>query len=108
MKGSPEKIRELSDPATIPLNYHSILNKLAKSGYRVIACGSRPLKCSYRNLFKLEREKVESNLQFIGFLIMENKLKPISKQIISTLTEAGVRNIMATGDNILTAISVSR
>ena len=39
---------------------------------------------------------------------MENKLKPISKSIISNLKEAGVRNIMATGDNILTAISVSR
>lgn len=39
---------------------------------------------------------------------MENKLKPQSQGILSTLTTNSVRTIMATGDNVLTAISVAK
>ena len=39
---------------------------------------------------------------------MENKLKPATSQVISTLNDCNVRQIMATGDNVLTAISVAR
>jgi cation-transporting ATPase 13A2 len=39
---------------------------------------------------------------------MENKLKPVTKDTISTLNECKIRTIMATGDNTLTAISVGR
>jgi len=39
---------------------------------------------------------------------MQNKLKPVTINIIQTLNEAKIRTIMATGDNVLTAISVGR
>jgi len=39
---------------------------------------------------------------------MENKLKPATIGAISTLNTCNIRTIMATGDNILTAISVGR
>ena len=39
---------------------------------------------------------------------MQNKLKPVTTQIIQQLNEANIRTIMATGDNVLTAISVGR
>ncbi len=51
---------------------------------------------------------MEENLDFIGFIIFENKLKPTTTGVIEELSEAGIRNIMCTGDNILTAISVAR
>lgn len=57
---------------------------------------------------KLTRAEVESNLKFLGFIIFENKLKPSTSQVISELNHAGIRNVMCTGDNILTAISVAR
>ena len=41
-----------------------------------------PLKHDYRKLFELDREDFEKNIKFTGFLIMENKLKPITKTII--------------------------
>ena len=47
-------------------------------------------------------------MQFLGFLIMQNKLKPVTVSVIETLNEANIRTIMATGDNVLTAISVGR
>ena len=39
---------------------------------------------------------------------MENKLKPITIDIIEQLKHANIRTIMVTGDNALTAISVGR
>ena len=39
---------------------------------------------------------------------MENKLKPVTNQIIEKLKSAEVEPIMATGDNVLTAISVAQ
>jgi cation-transporting ATPase 13A3/4/5 len=39
---------------------------------------------------------------------MENKLKSVTKNTITTLNECKIRTIMATGDNTLTAISVGR
>ena len=56
----------------------------------------------------MKREYVESDLTFLGLLIMENRLKPKTTEVIQKLTECDVRTIMATGDNILTAISVAR
>lgn len=39
---------------------------------------------------------------------MQNKLKPATSGVIEILNEANIRTIMATGDNVLTAISVGR
>jgi len=56
----------------------------------------------------MKRDTAEKDLVFLGLLIMENKLKPVTSSIITQLNECKIRTIMATGDNILTAISVSR
>lgn len=39
---------------------------------------------------------------------MENKLKPESTEVLQDLQECEVKCTMATGDNILTAVSVAR
>jgi len=62
-----------------------------------LGCASRTLKISFRNIDKIERNDVECNLTFLGFLIMENKLKPITSEIISNLQQANIRTIMVTG-----------
>ena len=51
---------------------------------------------------------MESNLTFLGLLIMENKMKSVTTEVIENLEECEVNTIMATGDNILTAISIAR
>jgi len=56
----------------------------------------------------MKREEVESDLEFAGFIIFENKLKPTSAGVIEELGQANIRRVMCTGDNILTAISVGR
>jgi cation-transporting ATPase 13A3/4/5 len=85
------------------------LNYYTHKGYRVIACATRyERKLSWMKVQKLTRAEAESNLEFAGFIIFENKLKSTTTDVISELNQAGIRNAMCTGDNILTAISVAR
>jgi len=56
----------------------------------------------------MKREEAESGLDFVGFIIFENKLKDSTAGVLDELTDAGIRKVMCTGDNILTAISVAR
>jgi cation-transporting ATPase 13A2 len=56
----------------------------------------------------MKRDEAESGLEFIGFIIFENKLKPSTTGVLDELSKAGIRKVMCTGDNILTAISVAR
>ena len=63
---------------------------------------------NYRKVMNVSRDKVECNLKFLGLLIMENKLKSQTTGVIEILKDCNVRTVMATGDNVLTAISVAR
>ncbi|XP_039967667.1 probable cation-transporting ATPase 13A3 isoform X2 [Bactrocera tryoni] len=109
-KGSPEMMQQLCQPSTLPENYSKQLAFFAKRGYRVIAMAFKPLsfKMSYIKAQRLAREIVESDLEFLGFVVMENRLKPDTSEVIASLTNANIRTVMITGDNLLTAISVAR
>lgn len=94
---------------SVPSDYEDLLSYYTHKGYRVIACATKyERKLSWMKVQKMTRMDVESNLEFIGFIIFENKLKPSTASVISELNQAGIRNVMCTGDNILTAISVAR
>ena len=56
----------------------------------------------------MTRLDVESNLDFVGFIIFENKLKPTTAAVLEELLMSNIGVVMVTGDNILTAISVAR
>lgn len=56
----------------------------------------------------MKRSEAESQLDFIGLIIFENKLKPSTQGVLEVLEKAHIRKLMCTGDNILTAISVAR
>jgi len=56
----------------------------------------------------MQRQEAESELEFIGFIIFENKLKDQTTEVIEELNQAEIRQVMCTGDNILTAVSVAR
>jgi cation-transporting ATPase 13A3/4/5 len=109
-KGAPEKMIEAGIllPETIPVNFDAVLEKYTKDGKRVLALATKVLKEKYPDIMIAEQKDLEKGLTFIGFLIMENKLKPITKKIIGDLHKAQIKTIMVTGDNALTAISVAR
>lgn len=109
-KGSPEMISTLCRPDTIPIDFHQILDIYAQQGYRIIAVAYKPLaaKVNYPKIQRISREKIECDLEFLGFVILENRLKADTTSVISSLMRANLRTIMVTGDNILTALSVAK
>lgn len=56
----------------------------------------------------MPREELEVNLEFLGLIVLENRLKKETTASINELNDADIRCIMVTGDNLLTAISVGR
>lgn len=101
-KGAPEVMVDICDPATIPQDFEELLHHYTHGGYRVIACAYKPVKSVG------DRELVERDLTFCGFIVFENKLKPATSPTLAELAAARIRTIMCTGDNVLTAISVGR
>lgn len=109
VKGAPECMPEICRPESFPSDYDELLSYYTHRGFRVIACARKTIpKISWLKIQKMKRAEAESNLDFIGFIIFENKLKPTTSGVLEVLGKAGIRKLMCTGDNILTAISVAR
>ncbi|EGP85061.1 uncharacterized protein MYCGRDRAFT_46026 [Zymoseptoria tritici IPO323] len=109
VKGAPEAMKDICRPESFPADYDDLLAYYTHRGFRVIACATKHIfKLNWLKVQKMKREDAESNLDFAGFIIFENKLKETSTEIIEELTDANIRTVMCTGDNILTAISVAR
>jgi cation-transporting ATPase 13A3/4/5 len=109
VKGAPEVMKDICRPSSIPPDFEDLLTYYTHKGFRVIACASKYMsRLTWDRLEKMERSEVESSLDLTGFIVFENKLKDITTQVIAELNEAKMRNVMCTGDNILTAISVAR
>lgn len=93
----------------MPSNFHADLNALTVQGFRVIACGSKyisPESCLDINTYT--RKEAEKDLIFKGLIVLENRLKPETAPSLKALRAASFRNVMITGDNVLTAIAVAR
>lgn len=93
----------------VPPDFASVLHEYTSEGYRVIALAHKTLhRLPYTKVQRLSREAAECNLNFLAFVIMENRLKPETSPIIETLNSACIKTVMVTGDNMLTALSVAR
>jgi len=51
----------------------------------------------HSQMSKLPREAVEQNLEFLGLVILENRLKQPTTPVIMELREANIRVLMITG-----------
>ncbi|KZC11791.1 putative cation-transporting ATPase 13A3 [Dufourea novaeangliae] len=107
-KGSPEMILSLSKPETIPKDIMFSLKRYTEQGYRVIAMGRTEFIEDAAKITKLSRDAVEQNLEFLGLVIMENRLKAPTIPVIKELRSADIHVLMITGDNIQTAVSVAK
>ncbi|ODQ78269.1 hypothetical protein BABINDRAFT_162923 [Babjeviella inositovora NRRL Y-12698] len=103
VKGAPEVMVDICNPETLPSNFQELLRFYTHNGYRVIACAGKLVK-----QVSVDRDDAESQLDFLGFIVFENKLKASTKGTLAELRQAQLRTVMCTGDNILTAISVGR
>ncbi|KAK1344026.1 hypothetical protein QTO34_014584 [Cnephaeus nilssonii] len=110
MKGAPEVIASLCKPETIPVDFENVLEDYTKQGFRVIALAHRKLesKLTWHKVQNISRDAIENNMDFMGLIIMQNKLKRETPAVLEDLHKANIRTVMVTGDNMLTAVSVAR
>ncbi|XP_061189537.1 polyamine-transporting ATPase 13A3-like isoform X2 [Saccostrea echinata] len=109
-KGAPEKIASLCLQETVPHEFPDILHRYTIQGYRVIALAYKKLdpKLTWHQAQRISRDKVEFDMNFLGMIVLQNKLKLQTKPVIHKLGDAKIRTVMVTGDMIQTAISVAR
>jgi cation-transporting ATPase 13A3/4/5 len=100
-KGAPEKIASLCKPETIPSEFAETLEQYTEKGYRVLAFACRSLEgFKYLKLQRVSRQELEKDLTLLGFLVMENRLKPPTTSIINELKLANIRTVMVTGKRV--------
>ncbi|KAI1289645.1 Polyamine-transporting ATPase 13A3 [Halotydeus destructor] len=109
LKGAPEKVVSFCDPSTVPRDWETVLESYARDGLRVIAAAHRVLEDGdLKTILHMPREDLETEMTFDGFLIFANRLKDETGPALAELRSVDIRTIMATGDNMLTAVSVAR
>lgn len=110
LKGAPEVVAGLCREDTVPEDFTQTLEAYTRQGFRVIALAHRQLeaKLSWHKVQNLNRDLLENNMEFLGLIIMQNKLKEQTAGVLEDLRRANIRTVMVTGDNMLTAISVAR
>ncbi|KAI0467635.1 hypothetical protein F4859DRAFT_506591 [Xylaria cf. heliscus] len=110
VKGAPETIMEML--VTVPADYEETYKYFTRRGSRVLALAYKQLtvdsELGSSKINDLKREKVEADLNFAGFLVLQCPLKDDAKQAVQMLNESSHRVVMITGDNPLTAVHVAR
>jgi K+-transporting ATPase ATPase B chain len=86
MKGAPDSIRGLV--RKVPPNYEEILNEISQAGDTPIA--------------------IERNKEMLGLIRLKDVLKSEIKEKIQDVKAMGIRPVMITGDQPLTARSIAR
>ncbi|KAK7082436.1 hypothetical protein SK128_023001 [Halocaridina rubra] len=110
IKGAPEKIAALCEKDTVPNLMDAALDWYTGQGLRVVAIAGKslPNTFTWEKIERSSREKLESGAKFLGFVVLQNRVKAGTASVISTLHSADISTVMITGDSLLTALSVAR
>jgi len=106
VKGAPETLHNMFK--VLPDNYPEIHKEFARQGSRVLALGYKKMSVKGVDMNSMQRDTVESDLIFAGFLIFRCPLKPDAVAALKSLRESSHRNVMITGDNPLTACHIAK
>lgn len=105
--GAPEKIIArslLKDKDISELNKE--LKELTGRGLRVVAAAYKKIANHKTEIENLGREI--NGLTFVGFIGLEDPLRPEAKEAILLCKKAGIKPIIVTGDHLLTAKAIAQ
>ncbi len=107
VRGSPEIILEKStlSPKEKEKTEKQFFD-YAKEGLRVIGFGKRIFPDHIVN--KTDRKDLEKDLEFLGFVGIYDPPRPQVKHALSEAKIAGIKTIIVTGDNELTATAIAQ
>merc|ERR1719487_1071936 len=100
VKGSPEAVKTLL--VQTPDWYDSAYVGLAEEGIRVLALATKKMSGT-----GAQREEVEKDLTFAGFIAFRCLMRADSRLVIEALNHCNVKTVMCTGDATLTAAHVA-
>lgn len=104
-KGSPERILQLCELTKSDFTIaEDKINAMAEQGLRVIAVGEMVAE----NINDVPENLVDCKLQFCGVVGLADPPRDSVKKDIETCIKAGVRVVMITGDNGITASAIAR
>ncbi len=67
-EGNPELIKNICKKETLPSNYDEIVLKNSNEGNEIMGICGKKIKMNYLQCQKMERNKCESNMIFLGFV----------------------------------------
>lgn len=105
MKGAPEEVQKYLKKVT---SDYSSFKKFASEGFRIISLACKELTLNDLKMNQIERGFFEKDLEFCGFVLLGSSLKKHSHEMCKILKDSGLRVLMITGDNLLTAKSVAK
>lgn len=111
-KGAPERVLAMCTKirfgkAVIALS-DSIRADIEKEIAGLQGQAMRTLGFAYAEMRELDTESLESNMIFIGFVGIEDPLRPDVYDAITDCSNAGIKTVMLTGDTKITAMSIAK
>ncbi|GMF15576.1 unnamed protein product [Phytophthora lilii] len=111
-KGSYERMQQLSTSASVPDDYKSVADRLAKDGCYVLGLSYRELPSDWTHeqvvAFAGNRDAVDENLSLLGLILFRNELKDDTADAIAKLKGGDIRTVMITGDNAMCGCYIAR
>lgn len=105
VRGAPEVVLEKSKGSEKEKQeIRKTFEEEAKKGLRIIAFGVKQVG-TYQ---KAERVYLEKELEFLGFVAIADPLRKEIKESVEKARRAGIKTIMVTGDNELTALTIAK
>lgn len=105
-KGAWEALRPLVTDDTDLKAAEETMETMAAEGLRVIAVAARPLQAT--ETLETDQNALERRLVLLGFLGLEDPLRPEVPGAVQKCRSAGVGMIMVTGDHPVTAEAIAR
>ncbi len=106
-KGAPEMILDrclLSDEEKSRVKDQ--IERMAGNGLRTLGFGYKKMKDG--NVESLKLEDTEKDLNFVGIVGIADPPRAVVKDAILQARNAGVRTVMITGDNLVTAMAIAK
>ncbi|KAI8917468.1 hypothetical protein BC831DRAFT_406937 [Entophlyctis helioformis] len=110
LKGSYERVRELVNPVSLPVDFDQVAKSHSSNGCYVLAVAKReiPAGVTAAEVVNWTRDQVEQGAVMAGLLLFRNELKPDTEAALNQLRRGGCRVVMITGDHINTGIHIAR
>ncbi len=83
-------VASLCLPETVPQCFSAVLQGYARHGYRILGVAQRKLtSLSFVKAQRVKREQVECDMEFLGLVVLENRLKSQTTPVIRAVARKG-------------------